>query len=813
MNIKLNIKQSLKISVLGIFLATNIFPIHLFQEASASSNKIVYPLQQISKLECRFTEFGQLKSNCKEDLPILKTKDYNKYAKQNGGYNKFTRLYTVLWGASYKYGWDVGSGGHIWTDFATAKGTPIYSIAEGTVIHAKNMGSLGLAVSVEHRINWKKIVSNYAHMSKILTKKGAKVKAGTKIGEVWSTGNSTGNHLHFQLDLDTPFHPYYYNYKACPYSYYKITEDGVCFNELQKNTIDPLLFLETNGSVLNNVKVETVSRPSKKPSKNNNSSSSKNSTSNMSIFNKTVYVGYSTSDIKEVQEIFRDLGEYKGSINWNYKDLEPSVISYQLAKRVIKSKWELGAGRFGPKTRAQVKKDYQKFLDKWGKPEREKVYITWNNSVSIKNTIKTKKISRKNMLSREEIEAREVKDFLKKYEVKLQFNKVWGNVPTNRTEVLKLSVTDKKRNKPFKWNMPWGMTFIVDKEKLNVFPQKLFYFTDGQRDIKLTGKKEWNTRLYIKIGNQTIKSFPIKVYNEGKTIYPASSTIQGTSSLVLGDAVSGIGLFKDSSGRKLINLPYGSSYKLKANADAKVCLKSGKLNNLQKIIKADCNDSEYKKVVDFKYENTIGWLVVYNVKATGKNPKVEIINNYKNKVLVTKNMRVANPKGLKNNYAYKKEVLAMLESGVVDGINKGYFLENRELKKQDAYAWVSNALDELKENAVSQNLQTKIVYNQIQVENAQKRVGKFETITREELLDLSYKYLVFKQENIANRNFLDLDDTTDKQVASVFHNTNTWKDKFGQKYFRPDQKITRGEAAYFLSNALQTNNQVFLTLR
>jgi len=72
----------------------------------------VYPLKEISKLECRFQDFKDLGSNCKESLPILKTKDYGKYAKQNGGYNKFTRLYTVLWGSSYKYGWDVGHGGH-----------------------------------------------------------------------------------------------------------------------------------------------------------------------------------------------------------------------------------------------------------------------------------------------------------------------------------------------------------------------------------------------------------------------------------------------------------------------------------------------------------------------------------------------------------------------------------------------------------------------------------------------------------------------------------------------------------------------------
>lgn len=814
MIISKNMKRCLKIGVLGVFIATNILPMHLFQEASAKWTKLVYPLKEISKLECRFTEFSKLGSNCKEDLPILKTKDYKKYAKLNWGYNKFTRLYTVLWGSSYKYGWDVWNWGHIWTDIATAKGTPIYSMADWVVIHAKNMWSLGLAVSIEHKIDGKKVVSNYAHMSKILTKKWKKVRAGDKIGLVGSTWNSTWNHLHFQLDLDTPFHPYYYNYNKCPYSYYKITEDWVCFNELQKNTIDPMKFLETNWSVLNSITVETVNRPTK-PSSNNNSAGNKKATDSMKIFYKTVYVGYPTNDIKEVQQIFKDLKEYKWAINGNYKDLEKDLISYQLAKKIIRTKSELGAGRFGPKTRAQVKKDYQSFLDKGGKPG----WYNPGNDTSeesdkeISNKIVTEKISRNDVLSREEIEAREIREFMKDYDIQLKFNNVGWNVPLNKTEVIKLTVTDKRKNRPFRWNMPGGMTFVVDSDKINVFPKRLYNFTDGKRDIKITGQKEWNTRLYIKIGKTTVKTFEVKVYNSGKTIYPSSSMIQGKSTIVLGDVGTGIGVFKDSSWRQLVNLPYGSSFKLKANADAKVCLKWGSISNANKIIKSKCKDSDYKQVVDFKYEDTVWGLIVYDFKVAGRNPKIQIVNNYKNQTLVTKNIRVVNPKGLTNKYAYVHDVLAMLEQGVADGINKWYFLEDRELKTKDALTWIGNALEGLESEATTQNLRTEIIYNKSQVEKFKWKVGRFDTITREQMLALTYEFLVFKEETIANRNFLDLDNRTDRKVASVFYGSNTWKDQFGQSYFRPKEKITRGEAAYFISNALRTNNQVFLTLK
>ena len=39
----------------------------------------------------------------------------------------------------------------------------------------------------------------YGHLSKRLVRKNMKVKAGDIIGKVGSTGNSTGNHLHYEV--------------------------------------------------------------------------------------------------------------------------------------------------------------------------------------------------------------------------------------------------------------------------------------------------------------------------------------------------------------------------------------------------------------------------------------------------------------------------------------------------------------------------------------------------------------------------------------------------------------------------------------
>ena len=75
-------------------------------------------------------------------------------------------------------------------------GTPIYAAQPGTAIIAGYSSAWGNYVVINHGNG---ITTLYAHMSKILTTKGATVSAGQQIGKVGSTGYSTGNHLHFEV--------------------------------------------------------------------------------------------------------------------------------------------------------------------------------------------------------------------------------------------------------------------------------------------------------------------------------------------------------------------------------------------------------------------------------------------------------------------------------------------------------------------------------------------------------------------------------------------------------------------------------------
>gem|GEM_PF-1755887 len=69
----------------------------------------------------------------------------------------------------------------------------------------------------------------------------------------------------------------------------------------------------------------------------------------------------SGESVKNMQQIFSDMGLYDGEISGIYADLEPSLISYQIETNIITDKDHDAAGYVGPKTTAQLHKDYHTY--------------------------------------------------------------------------------------------------------------------------------------------------------------------------------------------------------------------------------------------------------------------------------------------------------------------------------------------------------------------------------------------------------------------------------------------------------------------
>jgi len=826
-SLKIRPKKVISLVTLISFIVTSSFT---FSVEASNNNDIIYPLKQISKLKCRFEDFDTLSSDCKRDLPILKTKDYNKYIKENWGYNEFTRIYTVLWGSSYKYGWDKGYGGHTGVDIATAKWTPVYNIAEWTVIVAKTDPSRGKVVSIKHTIKWKEITSNYAHLSKINVKKWQKVKVGLKIWEVGSTGNSTGNHLHFQLDLKYSFHPYYYSWKACPYSYYKITESGICFDELATYTLDPLEFLENKGAILDKLVINKVNSQKINTTSKEVTSNKSNTTSNivkgfdMNIFNKTVHNELNSSiwDVKAVQTIYKDLGYYKGSINWRYQDVEKALIEFQLKNWIIKTKNENWAGWFGPKTRAHTKSAYIKYLSTSNSQKREekweKVYIWYDkekNNVTVKRNIV--KIERKNILTREEIEAREIDDFIKNNEINFKLNKSWWNIKVWESLKMELDIQkiiNRKKRRAFKWMLPSGITFELDEKTISVFPKKITYISNWKREISLKWLKSGNTTLKIKLWNKVIKTIKLKVYWNISKIFPKTVKLIWSSTIRMWETKTAIWLFRDSANKNMIRLPFNGTFILNTWDYSKVCIKKGSLKNIKKIYTKECRDSDFVKNPEISYKDTVDWILIFDYKATSKKYSIiKIVGKNSWNIYASKKISVNIPKWLTPKYEYYNETVDMLEKGILSWTKKWYFMEKNTLNTKDALAWIENTLIEIKSKTKNSNTKAQISKKLIEIKRDKDR-NSYKIITRKNFLEKSYKYLVINDNNVGiSINYKDLQDIDNKKANTIFDKNNTWKDKFGDTHFRPNEKITRWEWAYMLSKALNKTSKLYLTLK
>jgi murein DD-endopeptidase MepM/ murein hydrolase activator NlpD len=87
------------------------------------------------------------------------------------------------------------TGYHTGVDFAMPTGTPVLAVADGKIENANWGKSYGLQVVEKVEGGW--VI--YAHLNAVRVKPGAMVKKGQIIGEVGSTGNSTGPHLHFEM--------------------------------------------------------------------------------------------------------------------------------------------------------------------------------------------------------------------------------------------------------------------------------------------------------------------------------------------------------------------------------------------------------------------------------------------------------------------------------------------------------------------------------------------------------------------------------------------------------------------------------------
>jgi murein DD-endopeptidase MepM/ murein hydrolase activator NlpD len=103
---------------------------------------------------------------------------------------------------SSKFNENRGNSFHTGVDLAIGAGTPIKTCYGGKVVTATYHSSYGNYVKTSNKLtDGREINELFAHMSKINVKVGQNLNIGDIVGLVGSTGNSTGNHLHYEIKI------------------------------------------------------------------------------------------------------------------------------------------------------------------------------------------------------------------------------------------------------------------------------------------------------------------------------------------------------------------------------------------------------------------------------------------------------------------------------------------------------------------------------------------------------------------------------------------------------------------------------------
>ena len=238
-----------------------------------NNTSLVYPLFQVSTLECRTLERSSMPDSCKIKLPIINNAYYTTYVNEK----IYTDIYTTLWWANYQEERNQAVWAHYGVDIASAKWTPLYAIADWEVYSAGYNSAYWNVVKIKFKFNWEILFATYAHMNSISVKAGDTVAKWQQIGEVWNTWNTFwalwGYHVHFEIDKNSGWRPAY-AFAWCPELdkwHSEIIANGYCRIQLFQNTKDPIVLLESvDAPYPNQVVDKPEAKPEAKPEVKNN---------------------------------------------------------------------------------------------------------------------------------------------------------------------------------------------------------------------------------------------------------------------------------------------------------------------------------------------------------------------------------------------------------------------------------------------------------------------------------------------------------------------------------------------------------------
>jgi hypothetical protein len=344
-------------------------------------------------------------------------------------------------------------------------------------------------------------------------------------------------------------------------------------------------------------------------------------------------------------------------------------------------------------------------------------------------------------------------------------------------------------NRPFSWNLPGNwIEFEYDKTAVKVFPEKAIAVEAWFREIIITWLKSWAQTINLKLWKQTVWRITINFYKSGELGSPTDAMFIIKNNIALWDEKLAWIVFKTTFWSNQIYIPYNGTYKVKSlSGKVKFCNVSRK-----KIRK--CNNSELVEELTFRYEDTLFWVLLFNVIPLDYQPIKLTLAKVWNKYDITwmkSQTTVTSPLNLDKSYLYFDENISALKKWLLR-LDSGYLLQDRDLIWKQVKQILINYLSyEFLRSWNNYTRKSQIVEKIKQTQANISKLNDYNKFSRAEFSKIIFDNLWLNL--LKNDDKILIDETWDyKDYITTLRVKYkfSWKDQFKDRYFQKDKNIT-----------------------